>query len=509
MFLDESLKNQLKEYLSLLQDNIAIHLCVGSDDASQDCRLLIDEILSVTDKIAVEHSNLSRMPSFKIAKPDGTANITFAGTPLGHEFSSLVLALLQSSGRPPKVEAHLIDSIKKIDKTLNFEIYVSLSCHNCPEVVQALNLMGILNPNITSTVIDGGIFRQEIEDKDIMAVPCIYLNGEFFAGGRITLEEILEKLGNAVKAEIDDTKTYDVLIVGGGPAGASAAIYSARKNLRTAILTERFGGQVNETLGIENFIGIPHLEGPNFVAQLENHVKAYEIDIIKSQKANSLRSGALIEVELEDSITLKSKTVIITTGARWRNLNIPGELEFKNKGVAYCPHCDGPVFKGKNVAVVGGGNSGVEAALDLASIASHVTLLEFLPELKADTILQERLYKTSNVTVLRNVQVTDITGVDKVKGIMYKDRATNEQKEVEVQGVFILIGLMPNTEWVKDIIERNSFGEIVVDKRGATSLKGVFAAGDCTDSPYKQIIISMGSGATSALSAFEYILRSN
>lgn len=434
--------------------------------------------------------------------------VTFAGIPLGHEFSSMVLAILQVSGRAPKVDDKVIERIKRIKDSLNFETYISLSCHNCPEVVQALNTMSVLNPNITHTMIDGAAFKDEADKKNIMAVPSIYLNGEFFGSGRMGIEEILEKLDLAPdKSEFDNIDPFDVLIIGGGPAGAGAAIYAARKGVRTGIITDRFGGQVKETLGIENFIGVKYTEGPKLAASLEEHVKSYNVDILYPQRAKSIAKKELIEVELENGATVKSKTLILSTGARWRNIGVPGEIEFKNKGVAYCPHCDGPLFKGKSVAVIGGGNSGVEAAIDLAGIVKHVTVLEFLPDLKADSILQERLYSLPNVTVLKNVQTTQITGTDKVNGISYKERDTGLEKHIDLEGVFVQIGLVPNTEWLGDTVERNRFGEIVVNNKNETNIPGVFAAGDCTNSPYKQIIISMGSGATAALSAFDYLIR--
>ncbi len=427
---------------------------------------------------------------------------------MGHEFTSLVLALLQVSGRAPKVDAKLIDQVKSIKGEYHFETYISLSCHNCPEVVQALNLMSILNPGITHTMIDGAAFKEEAESKNIMAVPTVLLNGEEFGSGRMTLEEILGKLGSGPDmSEFEKKEPFDILVIGGGPAGASAAIYAARKGIRTGIVAERFGGQVRETLGIENLISVGYTEGPILAEVLEQHVSNYDVDIMSAQRARRLERKELIEVELENGAVLKSKAVILSTGARWRNVGIPGEAEFKNKGVAYCPHCDGPLYKGKHVAVIGGGNSGIEAAIDLAGIASHVTVFEFMPELKADDILQKRLYSLSNVTVLKNVQTKEITGTDKVNGITYMERESGAVHHMELQGVFVQIGLIANTDWLGETIERNRIGEVIVDSRNATSLPGVFAAGDCTDSAYKQIVISMGSGASAALSAFDYLIR--
>ncbi|WP_234574327.1 alkyl hydroperoxide reductase subunit F [Bacillus cereus] len=507
MILDADIKTQLSQYLQLMENDILLKVSAGDDNVSKDMLALVDELATMSSKITVEKVELERTPSFSVNRPGENTGVVFAGIPLGHEFTSLVLALLQVSGRAPKVEQKLIDQIKNIQGEYHFESYISLSCHNCPDVVQALNVMSVLNPGITHTMIDGAAFKEEVESKDIMAVPTVYLNGESFGSGRMTLEEILAKMGNGPDAsELSDKDPYDVLVVGGGPAGASAAIYAARKGIRTGIVAERFGGQVMDTMGIENFISVKKTEGPKLVASLEEHVKEYDIDVMNLQRAKRLEKKELIEVELENGAILKSRSVIVSTGARWRNVGVPGEAEFKNKGVAYCPHCDGPLFTGKDVAVIGGGNSGIEAAIDLAGIVKHVTVLEFMPELKADAVLQERLNSLPNVTVLKNVQTKEITGTDKVNGISYIDRETEEVHHVELQGVFVQIGLVPNTDWLGETVERVR-GEIVTDKHGATNVPGVFAAGDCTNNPYKQIIISMGSGANAALGAFDYLIR--
>jgi alkyl hydroperoxide reductase subunit F len=508
MILDADIKAQLAQYLPLMEGDVLLKVSAGSDDVSRDMLALVDELASMSSQIKVEQTQLPRTPSFSVNRAGEDTGVSFAGIPLGHEFTSLVLALLQVSGRAPKVDQKVIDQIKSIKGEYHFESYISLTCHNCPDVVQALNVMSVLNPGITHTMIDGAAFKQEVESKDIMAVPTVYLNGESFGSGRMTLEEILAKMGNTPDAsEFADKEPYDVLVVGGGPAGASAAIYAARKGIRTGIVAERFGGQVMDTMGIENFISIKYTEGPKLVASLEEHVKEYGIDVMNLQRAKRLEKKDLIELELENGAVLKSKTVILSTGARWRNIGVPGEAEFKNKGVAYCPHCDGPLFTGKRVAVIGGGNSGVEAAIDLAGIVKHVTVLEFAPELKADAVLQDRLYSLPNVTVLKNVQTKEITGTDKVNGISYVDRETGATQHVELEGVFVQIGLVPNTDWLGETVERTRVGEIVTDKHGATNTPGVFAAGDCTNSPYKQIIISMGSGANAALGAFDYLIR--
>ncbi|MCU4986706.1 alkyl hydroperoxide reductase subunit F [Bacillus cereus] len=507
MLLDADIKGQLAQYLQLMESDVLLKVSVGSDDTSKDMIALVDELATMSSKVTVEKVELERTPSFSVNRPGEDTGVVFAGIPLGHEFASLVLALLQVSGRAPKIEQKLIDQIKNIQGEYHFESYISLSCHNCPDVVQALNVMSVLNSSITHTMIDGASFKEEVESKDIMAVPTVFLNGETFGSGRITMEEILAKLGIGPDAsEFTDKDPYDVLVVGGGPAGASAAIYAARKGIRTGIVAERFGGQVMDTMGIENFISVKKTEGPKLVASLEEHVKEYDIDVMNLQRAKRLEKKELIEVELENGTILKSKSVIVSTGARWRNVGVPGEAEFKNKGVAYCPHCDGPLFTGKDVAVIGGGNSGVEAAIDLAGIVKHVTVLEFMPELKADAVLQDRLYSLPNVTVLKNVQTKEITGSDKVEGISYIDRKTDEVHHIELHGVFVQIGLVPNTDWLGETVERVR-GEIVTDKHGATNVPGVFAAGDCTNNPYKQIIISMGSGANASLGAFDYLIR--
>lgn len=508
MLLDANIKAQLDQYLQLLESDIVLKVSAGEDKVSRDMLSLVDELATMSSRIKVEKAELERTPSFSVNRIGEDTGVTFAGVPLGHEFTSLVLALLQVSGRAPKVDQKVIDQIKNIKGEYKFESYISLSCHNCPDVVQALNLMSILNNGISHTMIDGAAYKEEVESKDIMAVPTVYLNGEEFGSGRMTIEEILNKLGSGPDAaEFADKDPYDVLVVGGGPAGASAAIYAARKGIRTGIVAERFGGQVMDTMGIENFISVKKTEGPKLVASLEEHVKDYGIDVMNLVRARSLEKKDLVELELDNGAVLKSKTVILSTGARWRNVGVPGEAEFKNKGVAYCPHCDGPLFEGKRVAVIGGGNSGVEAAIDLAGIVNHVTVFEYMSELKADAVLQERLNSLPNVTVVKNAQTKEITGTDKVNGITYIDRETEEEKHVELEGVFVQIGLVPNTDWLGDDVERTRMGEIVVDKHGATNIPGVFAAGDCTDSAYKQIIISMGSGATAALGAFDYLIR--
>ncbi|MBO6347565.1 alkyl hydroperoxide reductase subunit F [Enterococcus casseliflavus] len=509
MALDKAIKDQLTQYLAMLESEVVFAATLGEDDSSTKVREFLEEIAEMSPKITIQAVASERTPSFSINRPGEESGIAFAGLPLGHEFTSFILALLQVSGRPPKIDETLQKRIKAIDKPLHFETYVSLTCHNCPDVVQALNIMAVLNTSISHTMIEGGMFKEEIDKKKIMAVPTVFLDGEEFASGRQTIEQLLEKAaGPTSKDDFAEKELFDVLVVGGGPAGGSAAIYAARKGINTGMVVETMGGQVMETLGIENMIGTPYTEGPKLMRQVEEHINEYNVDVMKGQRAKDIRRNDVIEVELENGAVLKTKTAILATGARWRNINVPGEKEFKNKGVAYCPHCDGPLFAGKEVAVIGGGNSGIEAAIDLAGMAKHVYVLEFLPELKADLVLQNRLNTLENVTVITNAATKDIAGSDHVEQLTYVDRETSGEFTLAVEGVFILIGLMPNTEWLKDRIVLNERNEIVVDKHGATNIEGVFAAGDCTDSVYKQIITSMGSGATAALGAFDHLIRS-
>ena len=518
--LDAATLAQLKSYLERATQPIEIVASLDDSKASGELQSLLKDIMDSSDLVKVTESredNL-RKPSFSINRPSENHGPRFAGLPMGHEFTSLILALLQVGGYPPKVDEEVLQQIRALDGDFEFEVYVSLSCHSCPDVVQALNLMAVQNPRIRSTMIDGSLFQSEVQSRQIMAVPTVFLNGTEFSQGRISLEEILAKIdtsGVAREAEkIDNKKAFDMLIVGGGPAGAAAAVYAARKGIRTGVASERFGGQTLDTLGIENFISVKETEGPRFALALEEHVRSYDVDIMNMQRAKGLvlNSGPdkdLIEIQLESGASLRSKSVIISTGARWRNINVPGELEFKNKGVAYCPHCDGPLFKGKHVAVIGGGNSGVEAAIDLAGVVGHVTLIEFDAALRADAVLVRKLHSLKNVTVLVNAQTTEITGDQKVNGLVYKDRATDQLNTVALEGVFIQIGLVPNTDWLKGVIELSKHGEIVVDARGQTSVPGVFAAGDATTVPFKQIIIAAGDGAKAALSAFDHLMRTS
>ncbi|MDH4407642.1 MAG: alkyl hydroperoxide reductase subunit F [Candidatus Methylopumilus sp.] len=516
MALDITIKNQLQDYMTRLVNPIKLLANLDETASSQEMLEMLEEVATLSEKITLnkETDVSKRIPSFEVNRETDVTGITFAGIPSGHEFTSFVLALLQAGGHPLKIDAEKIEQIKNIQGKFHFETYISLSCHNCPDVVQALNAMSIINSNISHVMIDGALFQKEVEDKQIMAVPTIFLNDKPFGQGRMELDEIVNKIDSSASLKeaekISKKETYDILIVGGGPAGASAAVYSARKGLRTGIVSERFGGQVMDTLGIENFISVKATEGPKLVTALEEHVKEYDVDIMNLQRAKSIQKNdenALFEVELENGGKLKSKSVIVATGARWRELNVPGEKEFKGKGVAYCPHCDGPLFKGKHVAVIGGGNSGVEATIDLANIVGHVTLFEFAPELKADDILQKRLYSLPNVDVILNAQTLEVLGTDKVNSMIYLDRKTNEKKTIPLEGIFIQIGLLPNTDFVKNTVDLSKFGEIIIDSHGQSSLKGLFAAGDATTVPYKQIIIAMSEGAKASLGAFDYLIR--
>ena len=515
--LDDDLKNQLKAYLERVSQPFELVASLNDSDSSREMLQLLQTIVSLSPKITLRtDGDDARKPSFSLTRPDREQSLRFAAIPLGHEFTSLVLALLWTGGHPPKVEAEVIEQIKALEGDYAFEVYMSLSCHSCPDVVQALSLMAVLNPRIKAVVIDGALFQDEVNHRQVMAVPTVYLNGEVFSAGHMSLEAILGKLDSGAAArdaiKLSERAPYDVLIVGGGPAGAAAAVYAARKGIRTGVVAERFGGQVNDTLAIENYISVLETDGPKLAAGLEAHARFYGVDIMNLQRADKLipapQPGGLIEVQLANGGTLRSKTVILSTGARWRNVNVPGEAQYKNHGVAYCPHCDGPLFKGKRVAVIGGGNSGVEAAIDLAGVVAHVSLIEFDTQLRADAVLVNKLKSLSNVSIHVHAQTSEITGDGaKVNGLRYIERATGESKHIELEGVFVQIGLVPNTEWLKGTLELSRSGEIVIDAKGQTSLPGVFAAGDVTTVPYKQIIIAAGDGAKAALSAFDHLIR--
>ena len=515
--LDATLTSQLAGYLELLTAPVEITAHVDGSVESGQMLELLGEIAALSPKITVKEvrDGDSRVPSFALSRPGEQARTGFAGLPLGHEFTSLVLALLQVGGYPPKIDAETIQQIQALDADLEFETYISLSCQNCPDVVQALNLMAVLNPRIRHTMIDGALFEQEVAGRRILSVPSIFLNGEPFGQGRMELAQILAKLDTGatrrVAAQMNDTAPFDVLIVGGGPAGASAAIYAARKGIRVGVAAERFGGQLLDTLGIENLIAVRETEGPRLAATLEQNVRAHDVQVMNLQRAERLipaNSGGLTEVQFAGGASLQARSVVIATGARWREINVPGEKEYRNRGVAYCPHCDGPLFKGRDVAVIGGGNSGVEAAIDLAGLVNHVTLIEFDTALRADAVLVNKLKSLTNVSIITNAQTTEVTGDgEKVNGLVYRDRSSGESHAVKLAGVFVQIGLVPNTDWLRQVIRLSKHGEIETDARGQTSVPGVFAAGDCTTVPFKQIVTAMGDGATAALGAFDHLIR--
>jgi alkyl hydroperoxide reductase subunit F len=516
--LTDTLQTQLKAYLDRITHPVELVATLDERPASAEMRTLLAQIAALSARVSVRFDgDDARRPSFSISRAGSQMGVRFAAVPMGHEFSSLVLALLQAGGHPPKVEADVIEQIQALDGEFVFETWMSLSCHNCPDVVQALNLMAVLNPRVRHTAIDGGLFQQEVESRQIMAVPAIFLNGQPFGSGRMELAEIVAKLdtGAATRdaARLSAKQPFDVLIVGGGPAGAAAAVYAARKGIRTGLLAERFGGQTLDTLGIENYISVLATDGPKFAAALEAHVREYEVDLINGQRVVSLtpatRAGELIGATLANGAVLHSRSLIVATGARWKNVNVPGEAEYRTKGVAYCPHCDGPLFKGKAVAVIGGGNSGVEAAIDLAGVVTHVTLLEFAPQLKADAVLVNKLKSLPNVTVHTQAQTLEIHGDgQKVSALRWLHRGDGTEHRLELAGVFVQIGLVPNTDFLRGAVELSRYGEIVIDAHNATSLPGVFAAGDATTVPFKQIVIAAGEGSKAALSAFDYLIRS-
>ena len=516
--LDQGIKAQLAAYLERLQKPIELVGSLGDDAGSIEMRDLLVDIADCSPKVSIRlDGDDARKPSFSVGEPGAAPRIRFAGLPMGHEFTSLVLALLQTGGHPPKESEATLAAARALPGPLEFVTYVSLTCQNCPDVVQALNLLAVLNPNVRHTMVDGSMFQAEVEREMVMAVPTVVLNGATLGQGRMSLDEIVAKLdtgaADRAAAEIAQKDVFDVLVVGGGPAGAAAAIYAARKGIRTGVVAERFGGQVLDTMAIENFVSVSHTEGPKLAAALEAHVGDYGVDVMKLQRATSIVPAATpadpIEVKLASGASLKSKTVILSTGARWREMGVPGEAEYKARGVCFCPHCDGPLFKGKRVAVIGGGNSGVEAAIDLAGIVAHVTLLEFDSKLRADEVLQKKLRSLPNVTIHVSARTTAVIGDgEKVIGLTYEDRTSGDAHKVDLEGIFVQIGLLPNSEWLDGTVALSNRKEIEIDARGATSVPGVFAAGDATTVPYKQIVIAIGAGATAALSAFDHLIRS-
>lgn len=511
MILDKQLIEQVKQYLTLLENDVVIRLSVQDDDNSQKVRDFVETIASLSDRLFIEEGDLPLHPAFELNRKDEETGIIFAGIPLGHEFESFILALLQVGGRTPKITDEQKKRIASVQTPMHFTTFVSLTCHNCPDVVQAFNIMAILNPNISHTMIEGGMFQDLVAEKNVLAVPVTFKDNEseIFASGRQTLDSLLNLIvGEADESTFNHIEPFDSLIIGGGPAGATAAIYSARKGIRTGLIAKNFGGQVMDTLGIENITGKPYTEGPQFMSEVHNHLEQYPIELIENSEVAKIQEADLIEVFLSNGAVLKSKSLILATGARWKDIHVPGEKEFKNKGIAYCVHCDGPLFKGKDVAVIGGGNSGVEAALDLSGMVRKVFLLEYSDHLNADSILQERLAEKENIDIILNAETTAITGDNTVSGLTYTNRVDQVSHDLAISGCFIQVGLLPNTEFLRDTITLNDYGEVITDDHGATNIPGVYAAGDCTTVPHKQIVIAMGAGAIASLSAFDYLIRS-
>ncbi len=514
--LEAELRDALRSYLERLEQPVELVASLDDGAKSRELRELLREIVALSPRLSLrEDGHDARRPSFRIVRSGTDVEVAFAGIPLGHEFSSLVLALLQVGGVAPKVAPELAEQVRALQGEWSFETFMSLSCHSCPDTVQALNALSVLNPRIRHVAIDGALFQSEVEQRQVLAVPSVFLDGQPFDQGRMSVEQIVARLDSGAAqreaAAIDAKGVFDVLVVGAGPAGAAAAIYAARKGIRTALVAERLGGQVADTLSIENLISVPYTEGPRLTAALEQHVQAYEVDILRGQRAQALlpaAAGEPIGVRLQSGATLKARSVVLATGARWRNMDVPGEQEYRNRGVTYCPHCDGPLFKGKRVAVIGGGNSGVEAAIDLAGVVAHVTLLEFDRQLRADEVLQRKLRSLPNVRVITQARTTEVVGDgSRVQGLLYTDLASGATQRLELEGVFVQIGLLPNAEWLRGALALSARGEVEVDARGATSLPGVFAAGDVTTTPYKQIVIAMGEGAKAALGAFDHLIR--
>jgi alkyl hydroperoxide reductase subunit F len=517
--LTPEIRSQLAAHVDKIRHPVILAPSLDDSPTSSDLAQLLDEIAALSDLITVDRrDDGDRRPSFVIERAGTDVAVEFAGIPLGHELTSLVLALLQVGGHPPRVDDDIAEQIRDLDGDYLFETYLSLSCQNCPEVVQALNTMTVLNPSIRHIAIDGGVFRDEVEERNVLAVPQVFLNGEPFESGRVGIEQILAKLDTSSQtrqaSRINEKEPFDVLVVGGGPAGAASSVYTARKGVRTGVVTDRFGGQVLDTLGIENFISVPRTEGPKLASALEEHVKSYDVDVMVPLRASALvpaaEAGGLHTIELDNGATLQARTIVVSTGARWRHLGVPGESEYLNKGVAFCPHCDGPLFAGKRIAVIGGGNSGVEAAIDLAGVTDHVTLIEFQSQLLADDVLQAKLRSLDNVHIIVDAATTEILGDGRtMTGLRYRNRVDDSEHQLDLAGVFVQIGLLPNTEWLDGVVALTDRGEIMVDDRGLTSVPGVFAAGDCTTEPYKQIVIAMGGGATAGLSAFDHLVRTS
>lgn len=506
----------LKGYAANMQKTVTFVLQSGSHSKRDELVKFLSDIAGVSDNLAFEERDLGgtlRSPISFLLEADGEdTGIRFSGIPAGHEFNSLVLAFLHASGTDIKLDESLQRMVANVQGKLHFEVFISLSCHNCPDVVQALNQFALLSPNITAEMIDGGLYQDLVNQRDIQGVPSVYLNGELFANGKVTAAELIDKL-MAYEPTIaqagagEKLPLQDVTVIGGGPAGVSAAIYSARKGLKVTLIADRIGGQVKDTMDIENLISVKKTTGPELSGALLAHMNEYDVTVKEHLKVARVEKGEIKTVVLSSGEEIDTKTIIVATGAKWRELGVPGEKENVGNGVAYCPHCDGPFFKGKDVAVIGGGNSGIEAALDLAGIVKSVTVFEFMPELKADKVLVDKAEEKANVTIQRNVATREIKATNgKVSAIEFMDRATEEVKELPLEGVFVQIGLVPNSEFLGDLVARTRFGEIEINEKCQTSQEGIYAAGDVTTVPYKQIVISMGEGSKASLAAFEYLM---
>lgn len=514
--LTKEILQALKGYTEAMQKEVTFVIQTGEHSKRAELVQFLTDIAGVSDNIKVEERDtngvLRSSISFLLEANGEDTGIRFSGLPGGHEFNSLILALLHSSGTELKIDDSVKNIVSGVTEKLHFEVFISLSCHNCPDVVQALNQFALINPNITSEMIDGGLYQDVVSQRDIQGVPSVYLNGELFANGKVEagtlIDKLLERDPSLVEANSgSNLPLQDVTVVGGGPAGVSAAIYSARKGLKVTVIADRFGGQVKDTMGIENLISVSQTTGPELVGNLMAHMNDYDITLKEHVRVTDIEKGHVKTVTLSSGEQIQTKSLIIATGAKWRELGVPGEKENVGNGVAYCPHCDGPFFKGKDVAVIGGGNSGVEAALDLAGIVKSVTLFEFLPELKADQVLVDQAQKRDNITIVKNAATNQVLATDgKVSAIEYTDRETNTVHTQDLSGVFVQIGLVPNSQFLKGVVDLSPYGEVEVDHKCNTSEQGIFACGDVTTVPYKQIVISMGEGAKASLAAFEYLL---
>lgn len=518
--LSNDILNALKTYTKNMTNKVALVLQTGEHEKRTELVNFLTQLCSVSDNLSlIERDENLRSPiTFYLEVNKENNGIYFSGIPSGHEFNSLILAILHSSGTELKLDNTLAKMVQKIKEPLHFEVFVSLSCHNCPDVVQSLNQFAVLSPFISSEMIDGGLFQDLVTERNIQGVPSVYLNGELFANGKIDTAQLVDKLIQHFPEIVGDNESealplQDVTVIGGGPAGIAAAIYSARKGLNVTMIADRIGGQVKDTVGIENLISVPKTTGAELTGNMQAHLNDYDVTLKEFLRVETIEKGDATtksphKLHLSSGEIIETKTIILATGAKWRELGVPGEKENIGAGVAYCPHCDGPFFKGKDVAVIGGGNSGIEAALDLAGMVNHVTVFEFLPELKADQVLVEKAQEHEKITIIKNAATKEVLAENgKVIALSYEDRATGDIKQQALSGIFVQIGLLPNSGFLKDVVELTKHGEVVIDEKCQTSTPGIFAAGDVTTVPYKQIIIAMGEGSKASLSAFDYIIR--